>query len=81
MARYFPGQSISRIHGQPKKIGETLYFPMFHPAAALHQPKYRAMIEADFAKVPELLASLEAASRPQPPAEPPAVKAEQLSLF
>ena len=42
MARYFPGASISRIHGQCKRVGNITVFPMLHPAAALHQPKWRS---------------------------------------
>ena len=56
MARWFPNVRISRIHGQPKKIGGVLYLPMFHPAAALHQPRYRVDIEQDMLKIPQLLA-------------------------
>src|SRR5512135_2803662 len=32
MARFFPGASISKIHGQPKRVGNVLVVPMFHPA-------------------------------------------------
>jgi len=82
MARYFAGQSISRIHGQPKRMGDVLYFPTFHPAAALHQAKYRALIEADFAKLPDLLAGQDKANKAGGgPQEPPPMKVEQLSLF
>ena len=81
MARYFPDQSISRIHGQAKKIGNTLYVPMFHPAAALHQPKYRSLIEEDFARLPGLLAQLHGAEKPKESPPPPEEKVEQLSLF
>jgi uracil-DNA glycosylase len=81
MARYFPDQSISRIHGQAKKIGSTLYVPMFHPAAALHQPKYRSLIEEDFARLPALLARLQGAEKPAESPPPPEEKVEQLSLF
>jgi len=77
MARYFPGASISRIHGQPKRAGGVIYFPMFHPAAALHQPKWRSIVEEDFAKLPGLLAKVEEIDEEKP--EPP--QAEQLSLF
>jgi uracil-DNA glycosylase family 4 len=77
MARYFPGASISRIHGQPKRVGGVIYFPMFHPAAALHQPKWRSVVEEDFAKLPGLLAKIEEV-REEKPVPPPA---EQLSLF
>jgi len=55
MTRYFPGQSISKIHGQPRKLGETLVVPMYHPAAALHQASLRRTIEQDFKKLPEIL--------------------------
>jgi DNA polymerase len=76
MARYFPKTSISRIHGQPKRMGGRIYYPMFHPAAALHQPKYRAAIEEDMLKIPQLLAEAEQMADEEPPPQ-----AEQLSLF
>ncbi len=37
MAKFFAGESISRIHGQPRTVGKRTIVPMFHPAAALHQ--------------------------------------------
>ncbi|HLH74035.1 MAG TPA: uracil-DNA glycosylase [Chloroflexota bacterium] len=76
MAKFFPGESISRIHGKPRRHGDVVYFPLYHPAAALHQPALRRTIEDDFKKIPELLASLEPI-----PDEPPAESATQLSLF
>jgi len=82
MARFFPGQSISRIHGQARRVGGVLCVPMFHPAAALHQSRYRALIEEDFAKVPGLLAELDkGAPQAGKPEEPPPILGEQLSLF
>ena len=77
MERFFPGQKISRIHGQAKRIGKRLVVPMYHPAAGLHQPKWKSVIEADFAKLPEFLK--QAASLDDTVSEPPV--AEQLSLF
>ena len=56
MSRWFPGASISRIHGRPKRFGERIVLPMYHPAAALHRGDLRPVIEADFARIPELLA-------------------------
>ncbi|MEX1253362.1 MAG: uracil-DNA glycosylase [Dehalococcoidia bacterium] len=56
MSRYFQGQSISRIHGQPKRVDGVLVVPMYHPAAALHQGSLRRTIEQDFRKLPGLLA-------------------------
>jgi uracil-DNA glycosylase family 4 len=78
MQRYFPGASISRIHGQAKRIGSVLYYPMFHPAAALHQPRWRPLVEEDILKIPELLAKLEDIEEED---ETIAPQAEQLSLF
>ena len=77
MARWFPNAKISAIHGQPRKIDGRLIVPMFHPAAALHQPSLRKDVEADFCKLPEILAEFEQLENNEPP--PP--EAEQLSLF
>jgi DNA polymerase len=77
MQRYFPGASISRIHGQPKRVGNVIYYPMFHPAAALHQPRWRSLLEEDILKIPDLLAKLDEIEEEE--SEIP--QAEQLSLF
>jgi DNA polymerase len=77
MQRYFPGASISRIHGQPKRVGNVIYYPMFHPAAALHQPRWRSLLEEDILRIPELLAKLDEIEEE----EPDLPQAEQLSLF
>jgi len=77
MELVFSGVSITRVHGIPKKVGDLVYFPMFHPAAALHQPKYRSLIEQDMLKIPAILADLQAVEAPQEQPEPP----QQLSLF
>jgi uracil-DNA glycosylase family 4 len=80
MQRYFPGASISRIHGQPKRVGSVIYFPMFHPAAALHQPRWRNLLEEDILKIPDLLATLDQIEE-EAVAAPEAPQAQQLSLF
>jgi DNA polymerase len=79
MARWFPGERISRIHGQPKRVGKRLIVPMYHPAAALHQAALRGTIEEDFSRLPKILADAEAAKREEDAAEEP--PAEQMSLF
>lgn len=55
MYRYFPGASITKIHGQARRVGNRLIVPMFHPAAALHQPRWRPLITEDFQKLPRLI--------------------------
>jgi DNA polymerase len=77
MARWFPNARISAIHGQAKKIGGTVYLPMYHPAAALHQPSLRSAIEADMVTIPRLLADIEQLEEADHAPPPP----QQLSLF
>lgn len=79
MAKWFPGERISRIHGQPKKDGKRLIVPMYHPAAALHQQALKATILEDFAKLPRILAEAEAAREAEAKVkEPPPA---QTSMF
>ena len=56
MQRYFPGESVGKIHGQPRRKGDVIVVPMYHPAAALHQGSLRRVIESDFAKLPDFVA-------------------------
>lgn len=76
MARAFPKAYISRIHGQPRKIGGVVYYPMYHPAAALHQPSLRRTIEEDMRRIPELIERAAQMAESVLPTE-----AEQLTLF
>jgi len=73
---FFPNAKITRIHGQPRKMGGIVYYPVYHPAAALHQPKWRSAVEEDFHKIPEILEGMDEMNEAQPPEQ-----AEQLSLF
>jgi DNA polymerase len=79
MARWFPGERISRIHGQPKRAGRRVIVPMYHPAAALHQQSLRATIEEDFSKLPKILMEAESARSEEDAADEP--PASQMSLF
>jgi DNA polymerase len=78
MAKYFPNARISSIHGRAKVVNERLVMPMYHPAAALHQPSLRRVVEEDFAKLPEMIAQSLTAfpAKEDDPSDP-----EQLSLF
>jgi DNA polymerase len=64
MQRYFPGESISRIHGTPRRKDDKIIVPMYHPAAALHQGSLRRVIEADFARLPGFLEKILAGDTP-----------------
>lgn len=56
MARWFPRQTISRIHGTVRDVDGRAIVPMYHPAAALHQGDLRKVILDDFRRLPELIA-------------------------
>jgi len=82
MSRWFPGEKITKIHGNPKKIGARTIVPMFHPAAALHQGSIKPLIEEDFSSLRKILEKAEAARHQESeqviePEPPP----KQMSLF
>ena len=77
LARYMPGESISKVHGKSRTIGDIVCFPMYHPAAALHQASLRKVIEEDMQKLPSLVKVLEEAEK----AESSGPDGEQLSMF
>ena len=68
MGRFLPNAKISEVHGRSFQIKGRLIVPMFHPAAALHQPSLKPSVERDFASLPEIIASASAA--PPQPEEP-----------
>lgn len=77
MAKFFPGKSISKIHGTAVKRDGVIYYAMYHPAAALHQFSLRQTIEADMKKIPQILADAKAVREEKPKELPP----QQLNLF
>lgn len=56
MSRYFPGASITRVHGQVRNIGRgRVALAMFHPAAALRNPEWKQLFEQDMEILPRLV--------------------------
>jgi len=88
MAKFMPYAKISEVHGKAQWINGRLIVPMYHPAAALHQPKWRPTLMDDFSRLP---AWIEKAHKNKPVGSkvietPPEKKPdedepEQLSLF
>ncbi len=74
MAMFFPGKSISKIHGTAQKRDGIIYFAMYHPAAALHQQSLRRAIEEDMLRIPQLLAQAESMTETDK-------KPKQLNMF
>ncbi len=76
MARFLPGQSISRVRGRLRTVDGRRIFPIMHPAAGLRRQEMRAAIEADFARIPGLLDVLRVQVEPPSPATTPAASAD-----
>ena len=82
MARYFPDERISKIHGKPKFANGRIYFPLFHPAAVLRNPSLRPVMEKDFVYMKQLVDEFDQHVQPDaPPEDPPEEPPQQLSLF
>jgi uracil-DNA glycosylase len=96
LQRYLPGARISTVHGQLRRSYSGQHvFPMYHPAAALHQASLRdtlfrdvrglpaALLDARRALTDERAASVQAEAVAAPTAAPDAVAddAEQMTLF
>lgn len=73
MAKFFPNERISVIHGQARKVNGRIVVAMYHPAAALHQPALRSTLEQDFANLKPLIANIQKMMEKKPPAPPPVV--------
>ena len=80
MARFLPGQSISRVRGRLRTVDGRRIFPIMHPAAGLRRQEMRAAIEADFARIPGLLDVLRVQVAPPSPAATPAAPADTAAI-
>ena len=80
-AKFFPNESISRARGRPRIWQGLVIYPMYHPAAALHNPGLRPAIQRDFSTLPELIREVaeRQATGEMPEAEQESV--QQLSMF
>lgn len=86
MAMFFPGKTISKIHGTYQEQNGVINFAMYHPAAALHQGGLRKVLENDIKKIPEIIearsrqAMVQSIKLPAIP-ESPVLQARQMNLF
>lgn len=58
MERFLPGLKISVDHGKPKRRGGQIYFPVYHPAAAIYQRSLLETVRKDFRKIPKILETI-----------------------
>ncbi|MCK4525225.1 MAG: uracil-DNA glycosylase [Candidatus Andersenbacteria bacterium] len=55
MDRFLPNQKISIDHGKPKRRNGQVYYPIYHPAAALYRNGLLEDLEKDFERIPKVL--------------------------
>jgi uracil-DNA glycosylase family 4 len=60
LGTFFPGDLISRVHGTVRVKDNRHFFPMYHPAAALHQERYKQTIIDDMKKLGQWLVATRA---------------------
>jgi len=69
---FLPGLQISQVRGVAKRFGSQVFFPVYHPAAALYDPKLRATFLSDINKIPLVLRKVDElppAASQTPPAQ------------
>lgn len=52
---FLPDLQISQVRGSAKRFGGQVFLPVYHPAAALYDPKLKATLIADIRKIPLIL--------------------------
>lgn len=55
LGKFLPGETIGKVHGKPKQVGDLIVYPIYHPAAALRRHSLRLVMENDFQLIPSLL--------------------------
>lgn len=59
LGHFFPEMTIGNAHGKPFKLTDSItLFPIYHPAAALHNGNLRSSLVADFRALGEFLKTL-----------------------
>jgi uracil-DNA glycosylase family 4 len=78
LAKWFPKDTISKVHGRPRRLGELTLFPQYHPAAVLHNPTIRPALERDFQEMGKLLHQDDIPAEPETTEE---LDGQQLSML
>lgn len=55
LGNFFPGETIGKARGKPRNLDGRLILPIYHPAAALRQERFRQIIEEDMKKIVQIL--------------------------
>ena len=79
--KFFPGRSISRERGKPRSWRGRMIYPMYHPAATLHNPRLRPALENDFRNLLPLVEEVIATPSDDAVGEDEKPPEQQLSMF
>lgn len=55
LSKFFPNVPIGKGRGKPVKWGDFIVYPVYHPAAALRNGNFRAVLESDFRALTDIL--------------------------
>ena len=82
LARFFPGESMTRARGKVRNKDGRFIYPVMHPAAALYRQEVRPGIIDDFKAIPKVLDEIRnSCVAPNPVSVTEPLPAQQLSLF
>lgn len=92
LARFIPSAMISQDHGRVLRkefppLGKVIFFPCYHPAAALYNGSLREILLKDFKKIPRIIELIKSGKLEKTSAEnnisenPPEETVKQGTLF
>ncbi|MFZ5424514.1 MAG: uracil-DNA glycosylase family protein [Patescibacteria group bacterium] len=55
MNYFYKDGKITKDHGHPRKIGDLVLYPVYHPAAALRNKSFADALRKDFKRIPKLM--------------------------
>ena len=73
LVKFLPGATISKAHGKAVRKESFILYPIYHPAAALHQQSLRSVIEEEFKAIPSLLQEQVVLPQAEEPAQQPSL--------
>lgn len=64
MDRFLPNCKISEDHGKPKRrtienLGTFVFYPIYHPAAALYNPQLKEVLLEDIKRLPKIIEAIQ----------------------
>ena len=79
LAKFLPGETISKARGQVRRRQGRNIFPVMHPAAGLRRTEFKEKVIQDFKAIPAILQMLQ--DQPMQDEPEPVRPAEQATMF